>query len=116
MIEIFQFLIGGALLVIFLGAAIEYWPLTLFIVGVILVNIYTLWVSIFIFVTGIALQIYDHNQKETLDSNMFFTKIIPSTIYVTVGVVSVSLAISYFFQHTGSSGSKPCGIGTPGGC
>lgn len=91
-------IVGLITILVLVALAIEYWLFFFFVVGIALVNVFTLWATIAIFVVGIGVQVYDHIQKNTL----------------TASIVIVALIINAIFQAIGSSngGDVPCGRAT----
>lgn len=107
------FLIGFLLLI---GTyAIKYWPLTLFITGVVLINLFTVWAAALIFALAFGIQIYENNSKNELTSNLLFNKILPSSFETTFYVVIASLIIGFIFSNIGG-GHGTCSRSSPQFC
>lgn len=113
-VQVLGFLLGAYILIMMLLAAIAYWPYTLFILGIILVNVFTLWSEILLFCISICLLTFSHYQENTLTLKIFMSEIIINSVIMVVAVVVFSLIVNAIFGNIGGGGA--CSRATPGGC
>lgn len=107
------FLIGFLL---FIGSyAIKYWPFTLFITGVVLINLFTVWAAALIFALAFGIQVHDKHTKNELTSDLVINKLLPSSFETTFYVIVASLIIGYVFNNIGG-GHGTCSRGSPQFC
>lgn len=111
---ILAYLLGAYILFLMLLAAIAYWPYTLFIIGVILVNVFTMWSSIGLFLIATGLQAYGLYKDNSLTAKVFFQKVLLNSMKLTMAVVLFCLVLNAVFSSLGGGGN--CSRGTPGGC
>ena len=86
--------------------SITYWPLTLFIIGVVIINIYTFWATLIVFFLSIAGQVYDKVSSDDLTTHNSFSEVLVSSFKLTLYTVLVALALNFFFEILGSGGSS----------
>lgn len=116
--DIVNIIIGIIALLFVLSFAIAYWPFTLFVAGVVLINVFTLWAIFTLFAAGVVIQVYEHIQKKTLTASIIVNEIIINSAKLTAGIVIVALIINAIFHTIDSfdGGYIPCSRGTPHGC
>lgn len=108
-------ILGTAIFITFLLAAVAYWRFTLFVVGVILVNAFTFWSAIIVFFLAVILQSYSHMKEKTFTVQLFVSEILKGSAIVTFAVIAFSLVASAVFGVLGGGGSG-CSRAMPGGC
>ena len=90
-----------------LAIMIEYWKFTLFVIGVIVINMFTLWASLAIFVIGIIIQSYYHIRDRTLTLRIFFREIVFISAVLTVVTIITALIVQLMVNFLGSIGTEP---------
>ena len=110
-------IIGIIFTIFILLIAISYWQFTLFVVGVILINLFTFWAAIAVFLMGMALQAYDKVQNKVVITRLVINEIMANSVKLTLVVVIAAIVINFIFQAMGKSdGYIPCTRSTPHGC
>ena len=116
-VGIFMLLWGVAMLI---KSSIEYWQITLLIFGIILINIFTLWTAIIIFLFCIFSLAYVHAQKSNtiFPSIAEFKEIFVLSIKATALIVISALIVGAVLDLIASPSDSEisCGRSTPHNC
>lgn len=68
----------------------------IFVIGIIIVNIWTLWSAIIIFILGVSVQLGSHIHNKTLTSKIFIDEILGHSAGLTVLIIVVSIVITLY--------------------
>ena len=110
--DILTYVAGGFLLLTLIAIFQNYWVLLLLIAAII--NAFSFWASIVVFLVSLYIQIYDPVSKGIRADTTLYDSV-ASAIQITVGIVIAAWFIGMFFGG-GDSGYMPCGRATPHGC
>ncbi|MEZ8819252.1 hypothetical protein AB6D93_06245 [Vibrio sp. 10N.247.310.23] len=114
LIDIVTYVAAAFFLMFMLSSLFAYWPLVLLVLGIVLINKFTMWASLVIFFLCIGMNLYDPRAKG-LKADVTIYDGMLDAFKVTVGIVMAAWLIGMFFSGDGS-GSVSCGRATPHGC
>ncbi|WP_299141070.1 hypothetical protein [uncultured Vibrio sp.] len=112
--DIVTYVTAAFVLMFMLSFLYSYWPLFLLVLGIILINKFTMWASLVIFFLCTGMNLYDPRAKG-LRAEMTIYDGMLDAFKVTVGIVIAAWLIGMFFSGD-SSNSGLCGRATLYGC
>lgn len=112
--DIVTYVTAAFILVFMLTFLYEYWQFFLLILGIVLINKFTMWAALGIFLLGTGMNLYDPRTKGLRTGVTIYDGML-GAFKVTVCIVIAAWFIGMFFSGDGS-GSVSCGRATPHGC
>ena len=93
----------------------KYKDITAIIIGIILINVFTLWAAIALYIFFAISLAYELKKTNKLELNNAVSFVLIGALKYSVLTVIVALAVNFFLQGLGS-GSGSCGRGSPQWC
>ncbi|WP_220770166.1 hypothetical protein [Shewanella sp. MBTL60-007] len=112
--DIVTYVVGAIVLISLLAMLYEAWPLVLLVLAIVLINKFTMWASVVIFLLVVVMNPQDDKTQE-LSKGAALIESMVSAFKVTFCIVVAAWFIGMLFSGDGS-GSVPCGRATPHGC
>ncbi|ELL0573932.1 hypothetical protein Q6U63_003268 [Vibrio fluvialis] len=112
--DIVGYIVGAFVFMSMLSFLYAYWQLFLMVLGIILINKFTMWAALLIFVLSMGMNLYDPRTKGFREGATIRESMLEA-VKVTIGIVIAAGFISLFFSGDGSS-VVSCSKVTPYGC
>ncbi|MBY8171918.1 hypothetical protein KW503_12360 [Vibrio fluvialis] len=112
--DIVSYMVGAFVFMSMLSFLYAYWQLFLVVLGIILINKFTMWAALLIFVFATGMNLYNPRTKG-FQEGVTIRESMLEAVKVTIGIVIAAWFIGLFFSGDGSD-AVSCSRVTPYGC